>query len=68
MNDRLLLLSLNEITHCYFKTWTTESNVLKKICCLYKNVMLLIDPLESSCSQKQQYPERTLRLKVQLLF
>ena len=26
--------------------------------------MLQIDPLNSSCSQKQQYPERTLRLKV----
>ena len=54
---------INEITH-YFKKWTTGSGVLKKICCLYKNVMLQIDPLESSCSQKQQYPEKTLRLKV----
>ena len=63
MNDRSLLLSLNEITH-YFKKWTTGSDVSKKICCLYKNVMLQIDPLKSSCSQKQQYaPERTLRLK-----
>ena len=26
--------------------------------------MLQIDPLKSTCSQKQQYPERTLRLKV----
>ena len=26
--------------------------------------MLPIDPLNSSCSQKRQYPERTLRLKV----
>ena len=63
MNDRSLLLSLNKITH-YFKKWTTGSGVLKKIYCLYKNVMLQIDPLKSSCSQKQQYPERTLRLKV----
>ena len=63
MNDWLLLLSLNKITH-YFKKWTTGSGVLKKIYCLYKNVMLQIDPLKSSCSQKQQYPERTLRLKV----
>ena len=53
MNDRSLLLSLNEITH-YFKKWTTGSGVLKKIYCLYKNVMLQIDPLKSSCSQKQQ--------------
>ena len=63
MNDQSLLLSLNKITH-YFKKWTTGSGVLKKIYCLYKNVMLQIDPLKSSCSQKQQYPERTLRLKV----
>ena len=31
---------------------------------LYKNVMLQIDPLKSSCSQKQQYPEGNLSLKV----
>ena len=29
MNDRSLLLSINEITH-YFKKWTTGSGVLKK--------------------------------------
>ena len=63
MNDQSLLLSVNEITH-YFKKWTTGSGVLKKIYFLYKNVMFQIDPLRSSCSQKQQYPERTLRLKV----
>ena len=63
MNDRSLLLSLNKITH-YFKKWMTASGVLKKIYCLYKNLILQIDPLNSSCSQKQQYPERTLRLKV----
>ena len=63
MNDRSLLLSSNEITH-YFKKWTAGTSVLKKICCLYKNMMVQIDPLESSCFQKQQYPERTLRLKV----
>ena len=27
-------------------------------------MMLQIDPLKSRCSQKQQYPERTLGLKV----
>ena len=63
MNDQSLLFSINEITH-YFKKWTTGSGVLKKIYFLYKNVMFQIDPLRSSCSQKQQYPERTLRLKV----
>ena len=63
MNDRSLLLSLNKITH-YFKKWSTTSGVLKKVCRLYKNSMLQIDPLNSSCSQKQQYPKRTLRLKV----
>ena len=35
MNDQLLLLSVNEITH-YFKKWTTGSGVLKKIYFLYK--------------------------------
>ena len=63
MNDRSLLLSLNKITH-YFKKWTTASSALKKICYLYKNLMLQIGPLNNSCSQKQQYPEKTLRLKV----
>ena len=63
MNDRSLLLSLNKITHL-FKKWTTEIGVLKKIYCLYKNVMLQIDPLKNNCSQKQQYPKRKLRLKV----
>ena len=29
MNDRSLLFSINEITHC-FKKWTTASGVLKK--------------------------------------
>ena len=62
MNDRSLLLSLNKITH-YFKKWTTGSGVLKKICCLYKNVMFQMDPLKSSCSQKQQYPKRTFKVK-----
>ena len=61
-NHRSLLLSLNKITH-YFKKWTTASSALKKIY-LYKNLMLQIDPLNNSCSQKQQYPEKTLRLKV----
>ena len=58
-----LLLSLNKITH-YFKKWTTGSGVLKKIYCFYKNVMLQIDPPKSNYSQKQQYPERSLSLKV----
>ena len=61
MNDLPQLLSLNKITH-YFKEWTTPSCVLKKICCLYKNLRLQVDPLNSSCSQKLQYPERKLRL------
>ena len=63
MNDRLLLLSSNKTTH-YFKKWTAASGVLKKIYCLYKNLILQIDPLNSSCSQKQHYPERILRSKV----
>ena len=63
MNDGSLLLSINEITDC-FKKWTVGSGVLKKIYFLYKNVMLQIDPLKSSCSQRKEYPEETLRLKV----
>ena len=62
MNDGSLLLSINEITH-YFKKWTTGSGVLKKIYFLYKNVMLQIDPLKSSCSQRKQYPEGTFKVK-----
>ena len=63
MNDWSLFFSLNKITH-YFKQWTTTGGVLKKIYCLYKNLMLQIDPLNRICSRKQQYPERTLSLKV----
>ena len=63
MNNRSLLLSIYEITH-YFKKWTTGRGVLKKIYFLYKNVMPQTDSLKSSYSQKQQYPEKTLRLKV----
>ena len=58
MNDRSPVLSINEITH-YFKKWATGGGALEKIYFLYKNVMLQIDRLKSSCSQKQQYPERT---------
>ena len=53
MNNRSLLLSLSRIPH-YFKKWTTGSGVLKKIHCPFKNVILQIDPLKSSCSQKQK--------------
>ena len=62
INDRSLLLSLSKITH-YFKKWTAASGVLKNIYCLYKNLMLQIDSLSSSCPQKQRYPKITLRLK-----
>ena len=61
MNDRSLLISSNKTTH-YFREWTTASFVLKKIYCLYKNLVLQIDPLSSSCSQRLQYPKRKLRL------
>ena len=61
MNERSLLFSSNKMTH-NFKKWTTASGVLKKIYCLYKNLMLQIDPVNSSCYQKLRYPERTLRL------
>ena len=52
-----------EWTH-YFKEWTTASGVLKKLYCLYKNLMLQIDPLNNSGFQKLQYPEKKLRLYV----
>ena len=62
MNDRSVLLSINEITHC-FKKWTTGSGVLNNIYFIYKNVMLQIDPVKRSCFQKQQYPEGTFKVK-----
>ena len=37
---------------------------MKEIYFLYKNMMLQIDPFKSSCSQRQQYSEGTLSLKV----
>ena len=61
MNGQSVLLSPNKTKH-YFKEWTTASCVLKKIYCLYKNVILQIDPLSTSYSEKLQYPERELRL------
>ena len=39
MNDQLLLLSSNKMTH-YFQEWMTASGILKKIYYLYKNLML----------------------------
>ena len=56
MNDQLLLLSLKKITY-YFKIWTTGSNVLQKIYCLYKNAKVAVLKNNST-------PERRLRLKV----
>ena len=53
MNGRLLLLSLNKTTN-YFKEWTTANGVLKKVYFLYKSLMLQIDLVSSSCSQKLQ--------------
>ena len=61
ISGRSLLLYSNKMTHC-FAEWTTPSSVLKKIYCLYKNLILQIDPLNSSCSQKLQHPERKLML------
>ena len=64
MHDGSLLLSINEIKH-YFKKWTTGSSILKEIYFLYKNVMLQIDPLKSSCFQrKHKTPKELLRFKV----
>ena len=49
MDGRLLLLFSNKMTR-YFKELTTVSGILKKIYCLYKNLMPQIDLLNSSCS------------------
>ena len=63
-HDGSLLLSINEITH-YFKKWISRSGVLKKIYFIYKNMILQIDPLKTSCSQKKQKtPKELLTLKV----
>ena len=61
MNRRSLLISSNKTTH-YFKEWTAASCVLKNKYCLYKNLILRIDTLSSSSSQKLHYPERKLML------
>ena len=60
MNGRPLLLFSNKTT-LYFKEWTTASGALKKIYCLYKNLMLQIDPLNKSFSQKLQYSEKKIK-------
>ena len=62
INEGSRPLSINEITH-YFKKWTNGSGVLKKIYFLYKNVILQIDALKSSCSQRKHYPEGTFKVK-----
>ena len=60
MNGRSLLLSSNKTT-LYFKEWVTASSALKKIYCLYKNLMLQIDPLNKSFFQNLQYPEKKIK-------
>ena len=50
MNGRSLPIFSNKTTH-YFKEWTAARFVLKKTYCLYKTLMLQIDPLSSSCTQ-----------------
>ena len=57
MNERLLLLSSNKMTH-YFEEWTTASGILKKIYCLCKNLMLLIDPLNSTVPRNYGTPKK----------
>ena len=59
-NGQSLLLSSNKTT-LYFKEWTTASGALKKTFCLYKNLVLPIDPLNKSFSQKLQYPEKKIK-------
>ena len=72
MNGRSLLLSLclsllslslplslssNKMTHC-FKECRAASGVLKRIYCFYKNFIIKIDPLNSSCSKKTTVPRK----------
>ena len=47
MNSRSLLLSSKKMKD-YFNEWTTTSGALKKKYISYKNLMLQIDPLNSS--------------------
>ena len=63
MNGRPLLLSSNRKTF-YFKEWMTAGGALKKIYCLYKSLMLQIDPLNKSFSQKLQYPEKKMAINL----
>ena len=43
---------------CYLSLQMSASGFLKNIYCLYKNVVLQINSLISSCSQKLRYPEK----------
>ena len=60
MNGRLLLLPSDKMTHD-FKQWMTPSGVLKKIYCLYKNLIPKIDPFNSSYSQKTSVPLKKIK-------
>ena len=62
MNERSLLFSSNKTTH-YFKKMDDCKWCFENIYSLYKNLMLQIDPLNISCSQKLRYPERTQVLR-----
>ena len=42
------------MTHYYVKDRTTASSVLKKIYCLYKSLMLQINPINSNCSTPKE--------------
>ena len=50
MNGRSLPIFSNKTTH-HFQEWVPARSVLKKTYCLYKNLMLQIDPLSSSRTQ-----------------
>ena len=56
MNAQPQFLSSNKITR-FFKKWTAESGVLKKIYCPYKNLMLETDPINNSYSQNSRTPK-----------
>ena len=56
MNDPSPLFSSNKMAH-YIEEWTTTSGVLKKIYCLYKNLMLQIDPFNSIFPKNYSTPK-----------
>ena len=56
INGRLLLLYSNKMTHS-FKELTTVRDVLKKMYCLYKNLILQTDLLNAAVPKNYSAPK-----------